>query len=157
MIARWLIINVCIVVIILFWSISQGYDNNSVLIGKLFSQVAIILFLINLNMYFVFLFIRRTKVRNVKIKLAKISKKMMKYHIPIAFTATTLIAFHAILMLMVHNWNIKTASGVLAVLGLSILLFSGYLRRKKATGKRRKFHYTMAFIFFGIALIHIFL
>lgn len=157
MIARWITFNILIVVIILVWSAYQGYDNNTVLLGKLFSQAAFILFLVNVNMYFVFLFIRSTKVRNVKIKLAQISKRMMKYHIPIAVTATTLVMIHSILMLSVHLWNIKTASGALAVFGLSILLFSGYLRRKKATGKRRRFHYSMAFAFLGIVLIHIFL
>ncbi len=157
MIAKWLITNICIVFMILIWSMAQGYGNPTILIGKLFSQVAFILFLVNLNMYFVFLFIRRTKVRAAKIKLAKISKRMMKVHIPLAISATTLVLFHAILMALVHDWNIKTASGALAVFGLAILLFSGWLRRKKATGKRRRFHYTMAFIFFGFILFHIFI
>ncbi len=31
----------------------------------------------------------------MKVKLAKISKRMMKYHIPIAITASLLILFHA--------------------------------------------------------------
>lgn len=157
MILRWSLVNIGLIAIILVWSLWQGYENNTVLIGKLFSQAAMILVLINLNMYFVFLFIRRTKVRQVKIKFAQISKKMMKYHIPIAVTATILIALHAISMLTVHHWNLKTASGALAVGVLGVLLYSGYKRRKKATGKRRRFHYTMAFSFFGFAVIHIFL
>jgi len=37
------------------------------------------------------------------------------------------------------------------------LLFSGLLRRWKATGKRRRFHYIMAFVFFGFVIFHIFL
>lgn len=157
MIIRWLTVNIFTVIIILIWSLSQGYENNYILISKLFSQIAFLLFLVNLNMYFVFLLIRKSTVRNVKIKLAKISKRMMKYHIAIAVTATTLILLHAIFMLIFHDLNAKTASGALAVGILTILLYSGLLRRKKATGRRRRFHYKMAFLFFGFAFIHIFL
>jgi hypothetical protein len=157
MIVRWIIINLITIFIIISWSFYQGYDSSYVLTGKLIAQAAFILFLINLNMYFVFLLIRKTKVRKVKIKLAQISKKMMKFHIPIAITASLLIIFHGSIMLTVQNWDPKTWSGILAILGLTVLLFSGLLRRKKATGRRRRFHYTMAFLFFFLVFLHIFI
>lgn len=160
MIARWLIVNITTVLVIVFWSVSQGYDSNAILLGKVLSQAAFILFLVNVNMYFVFLLIRKSKVRNVKIKLAKISKQMMKYHIPIAITASLLIVFHASIMITAfYNrlWNGKIGSGAAAISVLLILLYSGLLRRRKATGKRRRFHYTMAFIFLGFVLLHIFI
>jgi hypothetical protein len=99
-------------------------------------------------------------VRAVKIKLAKISKRMMKYHIPIAITASILIIIHGLIMTSVYFnqfWRGKTISGLVAIGILMILLYSGLLRRKKATGKRRKFHYTMAFTFSGFVLLHIFI
>ncbi|MBM4763619.1 hypothetical protein [Bacillus sp. B15-48] len=160
MIWKWLTVNVLTVLIILVWSQIQGYESNNVLLGKLLAQMAFILFLINLNMYFVFLMIRKSKIRQVKVKLAKISKRMMKYHIPIAMTATGLILFHAGIMINAYwgnLYNMKLTSGYLGFVLLAILLFSGLLRRRKATGKRRKFHYVMAFVFFAIVLIHIFL
>lgn len=160
MIAKWLSINGITVIIILLWSVYKGYDSSTILIGKIASQAAFVLFLINLNMYFVFLLIRKSKIRAVKVKLAKISKKMMQYHIPIAITASLLILFHAAIMIYALQdqlWKAKTISGMSAIILLAVLLFSGLLRRWKATGKRRKFHYIMAFTFFAGIILHIFL
>ncbi len=160
MITRWLTINIITVLLIVLWSLYQGYDSNYILIGKIIAQAAFILFLININMYFVFLLIRKSKIRNVKVKLAQISKKMMRYHIPIAITASLLIIVHAALMILAHVtdlWKAKTVSGAAAIGILIILLFSGLLRRWKASGKRRKFHFTMAFVFFGFVILHVFI
>ncbi len=160
MIARWLTINIITVFIIVLWSTYQGYDSNAILLGKLVAHIAFILILININMYFVFLLIRKSKIRNVKVKLAKISKKMMTYHIPIAVTASLLILFHAAIMVyahMEHLWRAKTISGSVAISILIVLLYSGLLRRWKASGRRRRFHYITAFVFFGFLLSHVFL
>ncbi|RHW38186.1 hypothetical protein D1B31_15055 [Neobacillus notoginsengisoli] len=157
---RWLLTNGLTILVIMSVSIYRGYDSNAVLFGKLLGQGAFILFLVNLNMYFVFLLIRKSRIRDVKVSLAKTSKKMMKYHVPFAVTATLLILTHAMFMGYAHFGSLfqaKTASGAVAILVLSVLLYSGYRRRQKATGKRRKFHYTMAFIFIAFALGHIFL
>jgi hypothetical protein len=160
MILKWLTVNLLTIFIIVIWSHLQDYESNSVLLSKIFAQVAFILLLINLNMYFVFLLIRKSKLRDVKIKLAKISKRMMKYHVAIAVTATTLVVLHAGIMGCSYYEDFfkgKTISGTLLIGILSILLYSGLLRRRKATGKRRKFHYRMAFVFFGFLFLHIFL
>lgn len=159
MIARWLFVNILTVVVIIIWSLYRGYDSLYILLGKLVSQAAFVLFLINVNMYFVFLLIRKSKVDNVKVRLAKISKKMMKYHIPIAITASLLILIHGAMMVTAHSsrlGDLKISAGALSFALLLILLYSGLLRHRKATGKRRKFHYTMAFTFFGLVLVHIF-
>ena len=160
MIAKWLTINLITVITIIFWSLYQGYDSNYILIGKMIAQAAFILFLINVNMYFVFFLIRKSKVRNVKVKLAKISKRMMKYHIPIAVTAASLIIAHAMIMIAAHfdhPWITKTTSGMITMCLMLILMYSGLLRRWKATGKRRRFHYVMAFLYIGFVFIHIFI
>lgn len=159
MIARWLTINIITICFIILWSFYQGYDSNYILIGKILAQGAFILFLINVNMYFVFLLIRKSKIRNVKVKLAKISKQMMKYHIPIAMTATFIIIGHGAIMVIAHFEKLmkaKTISGAATFGVLVILLWSGLLRRWKASGKRRKFHYSMAFLFFAFVIFHVF-
>ena len=160
MIFRWLAINILTVLLIVLWSLYQGYESSYILMGKMVAEAAFFLFLINVNMYFVFLLIRKSKVRSMKVKLAKISKGMMKYHIPIAITASLLILFHAIIMIyarLEHLWKAKIIIGAVTMCVLIVLLCSGLLRRWKATGKRRKFHYIMAFIFFGFVMLHIFL
>ncbi|MBY0095636.1 hypothetical protein [Mesobacillus maritimus] len=160
MITKWLTVNFLTIFIIVLWSNLQGYDSNSILLSKIFAQVAFILLLINLNMYFVFLIIRKSNRRDIKIRLAKISIRMMKYHVAIAVTATLLVLLHSGIMVYAYYENLmkgKTISGIILIAILSILLLSGFLRRRKATGKRRKFHYKMAFLFFGFLFLHIFL
>lgn len=160
MIARWLTINVTVVFLIVLWSMLQKNESSTILVAKIAAQGAFILFLTNLNMYFVFTFIRKSKQREVKIKLAKIAKRLMKFHIPIAFTATLFSIFHGVIMVDVNWFHLKLAkpiSGIFTIFLLSIVLFSGFLRRRKATGRRRKFHYLTAFTFFGLLLLHIFL
>ena len=71
----WLAINIITVLLIVLWSSYRGADSNYILLGKIAAEAAFCLFLININMYFVFLLIRQSKVRNVKVKLAKLSKE----------------------------------------------------------------------------------
>lgn len=140
----------------------RTHDSQIVTLGQAFSQIAIILFLVNVNMYFIFLVIRRTKVRKLKITLAKMSRYMMKSHIKLAVIGTIVIIFHGGIMLVklgeiVGYTSPKIISGILAILCLALTIFAGDLRHKRASGFRRKFHYTSAFIFTFVFLIHIFL
>ncbi|RFB19265.1 hypothetical protein DZB84_03135 [Bacillus sp. HNG] len=159
----WIFINALLVVstVIYIW-IFRTHDSQIVTLGQAFSQIAIILFIVNVNMYFIFLVIRRTKVRKLKITLAKLSRYMMKSHIKLAIIGTILIVFHGGIMLVklgeiVGYTSPKIISGILAILCLALTIFAGYLRHKRASGFRRKFHYTSAFIFTFVFLIHIFL
>ncbi|OCA81581.1 hypothetical protein A8F94_22180 [Bacillus sp. FJAT-27225] len=159
MILRWVLTNVILVAIILFISLYRGYDSSAILYGKLVAQAAFILFLVNSNMYIVFLLIRKSRIREVKVKLAKISKKLMRYHIPFAVSASVLILVHIGIMVYTYWSSLlqqKILTGIAAVAILPILLYSGYRRHKKATGRRRKSHYWMAFIFLFFVGIHIF-
>jgi len=159
----WIFLNALLVIstFIYIW-IFRSHDSQIVTLGQVFAQIAIILFIVNVNMYFIFLVIRRTKVRKLKIALAKISRKMMKSHIKLAIIGTILIVFHGGIMLvklgeLIGYTNPKMISGMLAILFLAITLFAGYLRHKKSSGFRRKFHYTTAFLFTFLFLFHLFL
>jgi hypothetical protein len=126
------------------------------------AQIAMVLFLININMYFIFLVIRKTSVRQVKIRLAKFSRVMMKWHISIAITATTIIIGHAAINLyeiapIIGFGDLKLVSGYLAIFFLFLTLSAGYLRHKKSSGVRRKFHLTTAMLFFLVFLVHMFI
>lgn len=159
----WLLLNSVIVVgtCIYIW-IFRSQDSSVVIVGQVFSQLAILLFFINVNMYFIFLVIRKTKVRKIKISLAKLSRRMMKSHIWIGIMGTILIVFHGGIMLVKVGGNIgythtKVLSGILSILLLMITIYAGYLRHKKSSGLRRKFHYVTAFLFTFFFLLHMFL
>jgi hypothetical protein len=140
----------------------RPHDSSLVVLAQFLAQIAMVLFLININMYFIFLVIRKTSVRQVKIRLAKFSRVMMKWHISIAITATTIIIGHAVINLykiapVIGFDNLKIISGYLAVSFLFLTLAAGYLRHKKSSGLRRTFHLTTAMIFFLVFLVHMFI
>ena len=159
----WIAVNSILIVFsfIYIWFF-RPHDNSLVVLAQFLAQLAMVLFLININMYFIFLVIRKSSVRQVKIRLAKFSRVMMKWHISIAITATTIIMGHAAINLykiapVVGYDNLKLISGYLAIFFLVLTLAAGYLRHKKSSGFRRKFHLTTAMVFFLVFLVHMFI
>jgi len=130
--------------------------------GQISAQAAIIFFIININMYFIFLVIKKTPRRSVKIVLARIARALMKWHIRFALAGAAFIAAHGAVMLVVLGRVIgfahpKIVSGIAAILALGVTLFAGWLRRRRASGFRRKFHLLAAMSFGAVFLIHMFL
>jgi hypothetical protein len=159
----WIVVNIVLLVIsgIYIWFF-RPHDSTLVITGQVLAQIAVILFLININMYFIFFVIRKTTLRKVKIRLAKVSRVIMKWHIKVAVLATTVIIGHAFINLyeigpVIGYGELKLVSGYLAITLLSVTLVAGYLRHKKATGFRRKFHLVTAMTFLAAFLLHMFI
>ncbi len=159
----WIVFNVLFVVGsgIYIWLFHDDL-SVSVITGQLLAQAGILLFLVNVNMYFIFLVIRKAKIRKLRTTLAKLSRKMMKAHIPIAIVGTAFVTIHAIIMLVELGSRIgffhgKLVSGYISILFLVITLVAGYLRHQKSSGLRKKFHRTTAFTFTVAFTIHLFL
>lgn len=159
----WIAVNgMFVIVSALYIWLADTQLSAVITTGKLFSQLAILFFLVNVNMYFIFLVIRKSKQRSVKVALAKISRKMMKFHIHIAVIGTSLILVHAGVMLTQMGQYIsyahpKMLAGYMSIVMLTVTLIGGYRRRQRATGFRRRFHLVMALLFAGVFTIHLFL
>lgn len=156
MIIKWMVVNLIFLIGVFVWGMRGDEVSIIIIISKTLAQVALTLFWLNINMYFLFLIVRKNKKKDMKITLAKFARKIMKIHIPIAVMATTLIIVHGYIMLNKHTFlmtNYKMISGILASMVLLILLMSGIMRKLKSSGFRRRFHLSMVFIFF--AIIHI--
>lgn len=130
--------------------------------GQIFAQAALIFFIVNINMYFIFLVIKKSSRRNVRIVLAKIARVVMKWHIRFALAGTAFIVIHAAVMSIALGGVIgfahpKMASGIAAILALLVTLLAGTLRKRRASGFRRKFHLIAAMGFGVVFLTHIFL
>lgn len=158
----WIAANLFLVVSTIFYIwFFRPHDSSTIIMGQILAQIGILLFIINVNMYFILLVIRKSPQRKVKVSLAKFSRRMMKGHIRIAVSGTILIVFHAWIMFnkigaTLGYYHLKLVSGYLAIFFLAITLFSGYLRHKKSSGYRRKFHLGSAMIFALAFLIHLF-
>jgi hypothetical protein len=158
----WIGLNVLFVIVTgLYIWLFQDEHSVSIITGQFLAQAGILLFLVNVNMYFIFLVIRKARVRKLKISLAKVSRKMMKAHIPIAIVGTAFVSVHAIIMLNELGYRIgffhgKLVSGYLSIVFLVLTLFAGYLRHKKSSGFRKKFHRISAFTFTFTFTMHLF-
>jgi len=156
----WIGLNALFILVsaVYIWLFAE-HDSTLIVAAQFLAQLGILLFIININMYFIFLVIRHSPQRNIKIMLAKWSRKIMKLHIPIAVTGTAVILLHAGIMLQNISLELthpKMTSGIIAIGFLCFTLFAGYLRRKRASGFRRKFHLVMALSFGVVFCVHLF-
>lgn len=156
----WIAANILLILgsLIYNWGF-QPHESGLIVVSQFFSQVAMILFIVNVNMCFIFLIIRKTKQRKVKVRLATFSRYFMKWHIKIAITSAVLIVGHVIINLfkmgpIIGYEHSKMIIGYIAFLLLIATLIAGYLRHKKASGFRKKFHRITAMIFTVLFLIH---
>lgn len=157
----WMIINVVILLVsvVVTWFV-RPHESQSSILGVFFSQVSFILFLVNANMYFIFLVIRKSPDRDIKKMFASLSRRVMRGHVPFAIVGTILIFIHAYVMIrtatdvlgMTHP---KILTGFTALTALAVTLFAGNLRRKRASGFRRKFHLVVALSFATIMIFHL--
>ncbi|WP_342429419.1 hypothetical protein [Neobacillus sp. FSL H8-0543] len=152
---------VLIVVSIVYIWFLRPHDSSLVITSQLFAQLGVLLFFININMYFIFLVIRKTSIRKIKIRLAKFSRVLMKWHIKIAVLGTTVMIGHAAINLyeigpLIGYSHLKLLSGYLSIILLAVTLGAGYRRHKKASGFRKKFHRYTALTFLISFLIHMF-
>lgn len=156
----WIILNALFVIgTAIYVLLVNPHPSVAVRSGQFIAQVAIWFFVININMYFILFVIREAKKQTLRVSLAKIARRMMRWHIPIALCGTSLILIHGIIMLtqlgdIIGFLHLKMLSGYIAILFLAMTIFGGYRRYKKASGFRRKFHFIMAFIFVGFFIVH---
>lgn len=159
----WFIGNILFLLLIsLFIILFDPAKTGIITFAKLSATLSVFLFLTNASMYIIFTAIRKTKSRDIKISIVKLSRKIFKFHIPIAITATSLINFHAFIMIFykgaVKNYfDLSILFGVLAYLLLISTLISGYYRYRRASGLRKKTHRYFALSFVTAFIIHILL
>lgn len=157
----WIVANALVIVgtAVYIW-LFHPHPFAVVRSGQFAAQAAILFFFININMYFIFLVIKKSPRRSVKVALAKGARLIMKWHVRFALAGTAFIAIHAIVMSAALGATVgfahpKMASGIASIALLCVVLFAGWLRRRRASGFRRKFHLTSAFVFAGMFLTHI--
>jgi hypothetical protein len=117
---------------------------------------AALLFALNLSYAALFQAIKRSSARSLRVRLAKLARKAMPWHIPIGIVGTALIVVHAGVMLTQFGITVhpKMTTGLASLLLLGLALFAGVLRSRRASGFRRKFHLTTAFLFAASFLVH---
>ncbi|WP_174616166.1 hypothetical protein [Virgibacillus ihumii] len=148
----WFILNIALFMV----SVILYIRDPSLAVLVAVSGLVFILF--NWNMHAIFSKIRSLNSRNDRIKIAAHARKIMPFHLMIGNIGLIFIILHVLLIIQQYGITYvtyKAASGGIAFAGLIGVLFSGYLRRKKATGKRRRAHLQLSMLLFFMMALHV--
>jgi hypothetical protein len=138
---------------LLIFIIKQPYDYNS---AKTIAHLAIIYFFIAFLLYLFLYGISHLSKSPIRKKLVMFTRIFIRFHIAIGIMGTILILLHASWMLtIIPITSMYAMTGLFTLLGLLGVLVTGYLRKRKSSGKRRRFHRYMAFIFIVFIIIHL--
>ncbi|MFD2132771.1 hypothetical protein ACFSKI_16315 [Pseudogracilibacillus auburnensis] len=151
--SKWFFINLAVFIFAL-WKMSTGHLGVHILFGGF----GLLFILYNWTRHAVFSTIRSNISRKRKIKYAKLSKKVLPIHKWTGTTALILILFHIFFVIHYFGFqvtNVKMVSGLLAVITLSLVVITGWMRFIKTTYKRRMIHLTLGFCLFTFVLLHL--
>ncbi|GAA0595744.1 hypothetical protein GCM10009001_09840 [Virgibacillus siamensis] len=148
----WFILNA-----VLFMSAVMLYIRDSS-VAVLMAVCGLAFILFNWNMHAIFSKIRNLDNRNERIRIAGRARKIMPFHVVSGIVGLAFIVLHILLIYLRYDvtyMKFKAVSGGVAFAVLSAVVVSGYLRRKKATGKRRLAHLYLSMLLFWIMALHI--
>ncbi|MCF6411771.1 hypothetical protein [Pseudalkalibacillus salsuginis] len=129
-------------------------DNHTK--ALLWAYTALTYFLLSFLLYIFLRLISNLGKTPIRKKIVTFTRIFIRFHVAMAILGVISILFHIVHMLN-GGWGrtLQGTSGFLAVCALIPLLVTGYLRKKKSSGKRRRFHRYSAYISFIFILIHI--
>jgi cation transport ATPase len=147
-----IIVSILTLPLVIFF-VTHPFDYN---FAKSLAHFAIMYFSAAFLLY-VFLYgISHFPKGRTRKKLVMLTRIYIRFHIAIAIIGTIIIFLHAALMLTMIPINSPYAlTGLLTLLGLLGVLITGYLRKRKSSGKRRRYHRYMAFLFIALVIIHL--
>lgn len=151
----WFFINFT-VILFASWKISTGYIGIHVVIGA----IGLIFVFYNWSRHAVYSTIRSNISRKRKIKYAKLTRSVRKYHQWVGVFSLLIILFHAIFVMYYYNFhfnNLKMISGIGAIAMLMGVVITGFRRKWKKTHRRHKVHLGFGFGLFALVLSHLIL
>ncbi|MEQ6376902.1 hypothetical protein RZN25_08730 [Bacillaceae bacterium S4-13-56] len=129
---NWLLLHGAIIVGLLFII----FSNPEHVISKSIAFLAILLLIVNWNMYPLFYTIKKGKNKSLKKRLVQYSRKMMPLHPWIGLAGILLAVIHGWLMWQNTPSLSSTHYSGVFTLGMGLfLLGTGWHRRRKATGR----------------------
>ncbi|WP_202080572.1 hypothetical protein [Caldalkalibacillus salinus] len=127
-------------------------------------RMAAVLFLLAFILYGFLVAIRWLPRSRFRYRLVLFTRLFIRFHISCAIFGLSFLILH--ISLIHHHYDLhafsvwkdpKLTSGFMAILTLIPLLVTGYLRKQKASGARRRSHRYTGIVFVVAASIHVFL
>jgi membrane-anchored protein YejM (alkaline phosphatase superfamily) len=123
--------------------------------AKLFGRLAIGYFFLSFLLYLFLYLISHLPKSKARGRLVIFTRVYIRFHIAISIIGALLIVLHVTIMTSLMPKTQETITGLLTMIALFSVLFTGYLRKRKSSGKRRRFHRYMAFLFITLVIIHV--
>lgn len=124
----WFLLNGALLIWAL-WNVIESLTDHTVYYHFLLGFAGFLFFIFNWTRNAVFSTIRMTEDRQKKIRLAKLSKKIMPYHKWTGTLSIIFILLHGTAVLYLYNFdltNMKILTGLLAALTMTALVLSGW-------------------------------
>jgi len=151
----WFLINM-VVLLFAIWKMMTSYMGIHIILGA----IGFLFVLYNWTRHAVYSTIRSNISRKRKIKYAKLTKRVRKYHQWVGIFALLFICFHGLLVLYYYNFhlnNVKILSGLGAVTMLTGLVITGFRRKWRKIRHRHIIHLSFGYATFTFVLIHLIL
>lgn len=125
--------------------------------SKRLAHIAITFFSLSFLLYPFLFTISRIPKSRVRKRLVMFTRIYIRFHIAFAIFGTFLILIHSIFMLrMIPIQSSYAVTGMIAFTALLAVVSTGILRKFKSSGKRRRYHRYMGFLFIIFVILHIF-
>lgn len=155
--SNWFYLNAILLSMVLFQIVTH-FSFPTLSHPTLFGLIGFIFFLFNWTRNAVFSTIRNHPNRQMKIKLANLSKIIMPYH---RWTGTLALVFIILHVFFIINWygfswqNMKMIFGLIALINLLCLVATGWWRLIKPTKSLRKVHLGLGLSLFIFVTLHV--
>ncbi|SHG27979.1 hypothetical protein [Ornithinibacillus halophilus] len=155
----WFVLNIFLLIFAIWQVVTHALFPalpSHVIVGF----IGFLFFLFNWTRNAVFATIRTVPERKKKIKLANLSKKVLPFHRWTGTTALLLIIVHAIMVISNLGFTMKNEKmlvGLLALIIMVLLVFTGWYRLIKPSGTVRKIHLWLGMSLFMMIAIHLLL
>ncbi|KKK32944.1 hypothetical protein WN59_12940 [Salinicoccus sediminis] len=140
------------------WNVTAGLSTHTTYVHIILGFAGFLFFIFNWTRNAVFSTIRNVESRAVKVKLARMSKRIVPYHRWTGTTALILIMLHGMSVISFYSFdlsNMKILTGMLAALNLLILVLSGWYRLLfDSSLKIRRLHIGLGISMFCLTVLH---
>jgi|SRR5699024_2449315 len=153
----WFVFN-ALLLIWAVWNVSQGLSIHTTYVHILLGFAGFLFFIFNWTRNAVFSTIRNVESRATKVRLARISKRIVPYHRWTGTTALVIILLHGVSVINLYSFdlsNMNILTGMLAALNLLILVLSGWYRLLfDSSLKIRRLHIGLGISMFCFTVLH---
>lgn len=112
-------------------------------------------FLLAFFLYILLIIIRKNPRRKWTYTVVFVTRRYIQFHLPLAVIGVLWLLIHVFVMSSATLVNLKAMTGIMALLALSAVLVTGYMRKRKASGKRRRSHRYISYAFLIFLCVHL--